>query len=228
MHDLTLNAHVKTETGKCFNRQLRMEGKIPAIIYGKDKNPLSIIIDKQEFVPNLQKHENYENIIFDIKISGKVQKKKRQTIIKEIQQDPCTGKLLHVDFFEISMDKPVALRVHISFVGESIGVKQDGGIIDHIMREVEIECLPSDIPEHMEVDISNLKIGDSLHVRDLVIPENVQLLDNPDKTVVSVLPPIKEKTAEELAAEAAEEPTEPEVIKKGAQEEEEGTSKEKE
>ncbi|MFH0924154.1 MAG: 50S ribosomal protein L25 [bacterium] len=225
MQELKLAAQLRTETGKGFNRRLREEGNIPSIVYGNSKEPVSLSINRREIVYHLQHHSNYDNIIFDLEILKDGQQQKRQTIIKELQLEPITNRLLHIDFFEIAMDKPVVLNAHILFTGESIGAKLDGGIVEYLMREVEIECLPSNIPEYIEVNISSLKIGDSINVGDLVVIPGVKVLDEPNKMVVSVLLPVKEKTAEELASEAAARPAEPEVIKKGGKEEEVGKEK---
>ena len=161
-----------------------------------------------------------ENTLFDLEIGGK----RRKVILKEFQREPLRGKLLHADFYEVALDKKIEVKVHIELEGTPVGVKMQGGIVDFVTRELEIECLPADIPEKVTVDISHLELGKHLRVSDLKVPEKVKVLMEPDVVVVHVVTPRAEEVAAEAApvegdtAEAAA--AENEVIKKGKVEKE--------
>jgi large subunit ribosomal protein L25 len=148
-------------------------------------------------------------------------------MIREFQRDPVTRHPVHIDFVRVMMDTKIRVRVEVQTQGVARGVKADGGILDFVTREVEIECLPGNIPEHLPIDVSDLGIGDGLRIADLAVPEGVAIVDDPEKVLVHVVHPIRE---EEVAppAEAAAEPAEPEVLKKGKAVEEVPEEKEKE
>jgi large subunit ribosomal protein L25 len=149
---------------------------------------------------------------------------KKLALLKDYQVDPVRGELLHTDFFEVLLTEKVKVTVHVTTLGEPIGVKRDGGILQHTLREVEIECLPDKMPSRFEVDISKLEIGQSIHVSDLKIEADIKMLNDPHDVIVTVIAPIAEEVApvaaEAAAATAAAPTAEPEVVKKGKKEEE--------
>jgi large subunit ribosomal protein L25 len=186
------------------------------VVYGRGEAPTAIELDRQHF-HNAMRRGGGDNPIITLSIDGKLSDKK--ALIRDMQRDPVDGHLLHIDFQHISLTEKIRLRIPIVIEGVPDGVKNFGGIVNWAVRDVEVMCLPTDIPEHFKLDISALKIHESLHVRDIVAP-NVDILAGQDETVVTVVPPtiIKEATPAEGEAAAAalpvegEEPTEPEVI----------------
>lgn len=213
MEKITINAQKRQETGKGAARSLRRQDIIPAVLY-RAGGSLPIKINKKEIIHFINTTSG-EQVMLNLKFSDDESK---LALLKEYQVDPLKRDLLHADFFEVSLTEEVRVSVHITTTGEPIGVKRDGGILQHLLREIEIECLPDKIPGHIKVDISGLEIGQSLHVRDLNLGEGIKIFADPDEVIVNILAP----TVEEVApAEAAPEPSEPEVIKKGKKEEEE-------
>ncbi len=214
MKEVILEASLRKTTGKGSARQSRMAGNIPAVVYGPEID--SFPIEIPEKVMRQAVKEASFNAIFDLQVDGKTNK----VLIRDIHRDPITLKVTHLDFHAISMTKPIRLSVPISLTGESIGVKTDGGILQSSMREIEISCLPKDIIEVIEVDVSELNVGDSIHVRDIDIA-NVTILAEERRTVVSCAAPsvvVEEETTDEedeegegaegAAAEGAEAPAE--------------------
>ena len=230
MEKVVLNADIRAEKGKESNRKLRAEGIVPAVVYKKGDQTIPIKVDGKELFHILHTSAG-ENVIITLKIKGEAKGHKKEdektVIIKEIQHEPIKGEMLHVDFNQISLTETIEVKVPIELKGEAEGVKVEGGILDHVMRELEVECLPTDIPERIEVHVETLKIGDSVKVAELNVPSNVKVLSDAESTVISVMPPHVEKPAEEL--EEAAEVTEPEVIreKKPAEEEQAPPEEEK-
>lgn len=213
MEKITINAQKRQETGKGAARSLRRQDIIPAVLY-RAGGSMPIKINKKEITHFINTTAG-EQVMLNLKFSDD---ESRLALLKEYQVDPLKRDLLHADFFEVSLTEEVRVSVHITTAGEPIGVKRDGGILQHLLREIEIECLPDKIPGHISIDISGLEIGQSLHVRDLNLGEGIKIFADPDEVIVNILAP----TVEEVApAEAAPEPSEPEVIKKGKKEEEE-------
>jgi len=204
---IVVQAQRRTAAGKNFNRQLRRSGKIPAVIYGPGKEPLSVAVDPKS-IKNILYSESGHNTIFTASVDGK---ENANAMVKDYQTDPVVGNLIHADFFEIAMDKLLELTVNIEIVGEAQGVKLDGGIMDLVTRSIQVECLPADIPESIKVDVSALKINDYIRVKDVQSVSNVRILTDPEVVIVTIVPPIKEEAPVEAPAETAE----PEVIKKG-------------
>jgi len=204
---IVVQAQRRTAAGKNFNRQLRRSGKIPAVIYGPGKEPLSVAVDPKS-IKNILYSESGHNPIFTVSVDGK---EHANAMVKDYQTDPVVGNLIHADFFEIAMDKLLELTVNIEIVGEAQGVKLDGGIMDLVTRSIQVECLPADIPESIKVDVSALKINDYIRVKDIQSVSNVRILTDPEVVIVTIVPPIKEEAPVEAPAETAE----PEVIKKG-------------
>ncbi len=215
----TVEAKLREASDKNAARRLRATGMIPAVLYGAGKEPRAISVDPK-IMGRILHSESGHNTIFDVTLNGENAK----AMIVDWQSDPLKGHLLHVDLKRIAMDKTLRVTVPIEIVGEAPGVKTEGGILDVVMREVEVECLPADIPSHIKVDVSNLTFGVNIRVSDLPHGDKVKFLTDPNSMVVHITH-VKEEvapTAEAAAAEAAAGPAEPEVIKKGKQETEEG------
>ncbi len=204
MKQVELNAESRGKTGKGAARRLRRDGYIPAIFYGKGIPPQPISLNQRDFMKTISGVRR-ENTIFALTITGADGPVNRMAILKEVQSEPLRQGILHSDFYEVAMDKEITVRVPLSIRGRSKGVEL-GGILQMATREVELECLPLDIPETIEVDVSPLDIGESIHVRDLNVSEKYRILDEPDRTILSIVPPTSE---EKLTA--AEETAEPEV-----------------
>ena len=205
--------------GKNEARRLRATGRVPAVVYGAKKTVVAVSVDPKQISRILQS-ESGHNTIFDLIVDGD----RAKAMIVDWQYDPLKGNLLHLDLKRIAMDEKMRVTVPIHCVGEAAGVKQQGGILDQIMREVEIECLPGDIPSHFDADVTNLMFGDVLRVADLPHSGKVKFITEENQAVVHITS-VKEEAAPtpEAAAEAAAAaPAEPEVIKKGKQEVPEG------
>ncbi|MBI4482364.1 MAG: 50S ribosomal protein L25/general stress protein Ctc [Acidobacteria bacterium] len=223
MQEFYVEATQREQTGTTFARQLRRQGKIPAVVYGEGKPATPITLDPDELLAIFHS-ETGRNTIFTLSIDGK---KKTNVMIKDFQLDPVRGHLLHADLVTIAMDVAIKVKVPIEIVGVPQGVKLQGGILDLVTREIELECLPKDIPDHIKVDVSELEIADSLRVSNLNLDKNLKLLEDPDTVILTVVPP----RAEEVAAPAevpVAEVAEPEVIKKGKPVEEGEAAKAKE
>ncbi len=217
MARIKLGVIVRNGVGTTSVRRLREEGVIPGIIYGKGKKAVPVQVTTKE-LHAVKGMSIAENMLLDLSVQDEKGKPVNKTVIvKEIQKDVIRGDWLHIDFNEISLEEKLKTKVAIEITGDAAGVAQ-GGILDQIMHELEIECLPVDIPEKIKVDVTNLVLGHAIYVKDIVAPEKVTILSNSESPVVSVALP---KAEEEVAAAPAEgAPAEPEVIKKGKKEEE--------
>src|ERR1700751_2857834 len=216
-----LEAQPRTPGNKNDARRVRRDGKIPGVVYGAGKDSVSVSVDPRQGTRILNS-ETGHNKIFDLALAGD----KTKAMIVDWQYEPIKGKLLHIDLKRIAMDKKLAVKVPIFLKGEAAGVKQQGGILEQMLREVEVECLPSDIPSHIDVDVSELVFGKVLRVADLPHSGKLKFLTDENQPVAHVTTAKEEvvATPEAVAAEAAA-PAEPEVIKKGKQEtEEEGAA----
>ncbi|MFZ0732206.1 MAG: 50S ribosomal protein L25 [Candidatus Sulfotelmatobacter sp.] len=199
-------------------RRVRKDGKIPAVVYGAGKDSRSISVDPR-VVTRILNSETGHNTIFDLTLNGE----KTKAMIVDWQYEPIKGNLLHIDLKRIALDKVLRVSVPIFLVGEAAGVKQEGGILEQMLREVEIECLPADIPSHIDADVAHLTFGKVLRVSDLPHSDKLKFLTDANQPVAHVTS-VKEEvvaTPEAVAADAAAAPAEPEVIKKGKQETEE-------
>lgn len=180
-----LIATTRELTGSASMRRLRRAGVLPGVVYDEKGKARSIQLDGHGFGMMLRRHAS-ENMIVDLVVDdGKAKK----VLLKEIQHDSVSGNILHADFMEISMTKKMRTRIHISLKGDSVGVEMEGGILEHLLRDVEVECLPVDLIEEIEVDISALKVGDSLQVADLVVDPKLVLLTAGDVAIASVSAP---------------------------------------
>jgi len=218
---------IKGETrnvfGKNASRRIRQEGMIPAILYSTDTASIPLTLNKKDVFAIL-KAETGENTIFKISFNSET----RNTMIKELQRDPVTDEILHADLIQIEMDNIISVSVPIVLVGEAVGVKAEGGFVDFVTREVEIECLPKNIPEKLEIDISSLHLHQSLKIEDLSSLGEITLVSDPNTVVVLIHAPTKEELEVEEIEEEIIAEEEPEVIKKEKPEEEEEEKEEKE
>jgi large subunit ribosomal protein L25 len=204
-------------TGK-FNknaaRRVRAAGKIPAVLYGAGHEAVAVEVDPKH-ISKILYSETGHNTIFDVDLGDKSPVK---AMIVEWQQEPIKDKLIHIDLKRIAMDKVLTVSVRVKLIGVPVGVKSHGGVLDQVLREVEIECLPADIPNHIDVDVSNLDLHEVLRVSDLPHSDKIKYLNNEDTTLAHVIT-IREEVVvapeAEAAAVAAAAPTEPEVAKKG-------------
>jgi len=222
MAEIVVSAKGRSERGKNAARRLRREGMVPAVIYGGKGENLAVAVDPKA-LQKVLRSEAGRNAILKLDIAGH---SATNAILKSWQVDPIRESFLHADFYRIAMDVAIRVTVPIHVVGEARGVKVDAGILELVVRAIEVECLPGDIPGQIDVEVSDLAINQSLRVSDLKVPEKVKVLVSPDQVVVHVVS-VKEEVAPTAAAapvaegEAAAAPTaEPEVIKKGKKEEE--------
>jgi large subunit ribosomal protein L25 len=211
MEKINLVAQIRAECGKNKVNTLRRDGFIPAVIYGKGMQSLNIKISRSEFLRFIHEHR-IETTVFNLVIKDSDKKTKEYTcMIKEIQYHPLTSEVIHIDFNHISLTKLIKVKVPIVAKGEPVGVKQEGGILERLLWEIEVECLPTDIPSQIEVDVSNLKINDSILVKDIgSLGKEIRILADPEIPVFTVTAAVKEEVAVETAG---EEKLEPEVIK---------------
>ena len=218
METFTVEGKVREERGKNAARRTRLTGMVPAILYGGRKDSISLAINAKQ-VAHILRSETGHNTIFNVHVEGG---KEEKAMLKDWQVDPASGSLLHVDLLRIAMDVRMRVRVPVHTFGEPQGVKMQGGIFEMVTREVELECLPGDIPEEFKMDVSELLIGKQLRAADLPIdPQKIKLLTDPQRVIAHVVMLKKEEEPVAEAAVATEAaPAEPEVIKKGKKEEE--------
>jgi len=197
-----LTAGIREGVGKGQARKLRAKGLIPAVFYGPRSQSIPLVVDAKEFAQTLQT-EAGENVLIDLHIRKGDQENRRVVMVKETQIDPLQGITLHTDFYEVTMDEMITVEVPIHLVGKPEGMKM-GGILEQIRRVIQIQCLPGDIPKRIDVDVTSLKIGDSIHVQDIQV-EKAKILAETNYTLATVVPPVVEekKVVEEVVAEAA-------------------------
>lgn len=212
--DLTIEVLRREETGKSANRRLRREAMIPAVVYGGGKEPIAIRVPRKTLI-DLFKSGGSENRIFQLKLADTGQS--RHAMIKDMQVHPITRQVEHVDFMRIDMAKRIRVRVHIALEGIAYGVRTEGGLLDFVTREVEVECLPTSIPQEIKIDVSEVRVGQHLEVKDLTLPEGVKVIEDAERVILSVAHAKVEAAAGVAGAEAA---VEPEVIAKGKKDEE--------
>jgi large subunit ribosomal protein L25 len=217
-----IKAQEREQRGKNEARRLRKSGSIPAIVYGASQAPVAVSVDPKQIF-RILKSDSGHNTIFDLEIKGEQSK----AMIVDWQTEPIKGSLLHIDLKRIAMDQRLLVTVPIQLKGDAIGVKQQGGIMEQLLREVEIECLPGDIPAHIDVDVTNLEFGQVLRVSDLPHGEGKLTFVTDEHQPVCHVVSVKELEVAATPVEGAEAvaaPSEPEVIKKGKQETEEGAA----
>jgi large subunit ribosomal protein L25 len=245
MEEIFLDVQLRKELGRGKVKDLREQGFIPAVVYAEGKESQAIKVPHRELLRLIHQHR-LESVVINLRINpvrktsstgaglsnGVKDGEKQRTkscLIKEIQYEPVHGEIMHVDFHEVSLTKAIKVNVPVVAKGEAIGVKQEGGSLEHILWEIEVECLPTDIPKEIEVDVSQLKIQDAIHIKDITFPSKIKVLNSPEAIVLSVAAPIKEEVV--TAPVEGEEKQEPEVIKEKKEAptegEEEGKEKEK-
>lgn len=223
MEEISLEAELREEKGKGKTKGLRESGSLPSVVYSHGKDALSIKFSKSALLKLMHQHR-LESSIINLKIKDDKKAKGRPCLIKEIQYDPVHEDIIHIDFNEISLTEAIKVNVPIEAKGEAIGVKQEGGSLEHILWEIEVECLPTNIPKSIEVDVANLKMGEAIHVKDMVFPSGIKPLNDPAAIVLHVAAPMKEEVpVEPVEGEAAQEP---EVIKEKKEVPAEGAAEE--
>jgi large subunit ribosomal protein L25 len=218
MESFTVEGKVREQRGKGAARRTRLTGMVPATLYGDHKDAISLSVNAKQ-IARILRSETGHNTIFSVQVAGG---KEEKAMLKDWQVDPVSGSLLHADLLRISMDVRMRVKVPVHTFGEPQGVKMQGGIFEMVTREVEVECLPGDIPEEFKMDVSEMLIGKQLRAGDLPLdPKKVKLLTDPQRVLAHVVVLKKEEEPAPEAAVAAETaPAEPEVIKKGKKEEE--------
>ncbi|HEY1303348.1 MAG TPA: 50S ribosomal protein L25 [Vicinamibacterales bacterium] len=230
--DATLEAVKREGRRKNEANRLRASGKIPAVFYGpsksgKPKDAVAVSVDPKAVMKILHS-ESGANTLISLKLDGS----ETRVMLREYQLDPVTHHLIHADFYELAMDKAITVTVPIQVNGESKGVKQQGGLLDFVTREIEVECLPTDIPEHIDIDVTELMLHQAIRVRDLPVNPKWKAISEGDTMIVHIVMPKAEEepaaaTAEAAAGAAPAAPAEPEVIKKGKTEEKAEDEKDK-
>jgi large subunit ribosomal protein L25 len=197
-----LSAEIREGIGKRETRKLRARGLVPAIFYGPRTQSIPLVIDAKELAKTLRT-EAGENVLIDLHIQKEGKSDRRVVMVKDVQIDPLQGTALHTDFYEVAMDEMITVEVPLHLIGKPEGAKM-GGILEQVRRVIQIQCLPGDIPQRIDVDVSSLKIGDSIHVQDIQT-EKVKILSDANLTIATVVPPVvEEKVVEEVVAEAPE------------------------
>ena len=212
MSELKIDVQKREKTGKGANRRARSGGLIPAVVYGGGKESVSIEIDRKSML-DLMKKAGSENPIYLLKLGDN----ERHAMIREVQTHPISRQVVHIDFQRVMMDQKIHVKVPVELVGTAYGVKTQGAVLDFVTREIEVECLPGDIPGHVELDVTGLHANQHAEARDVKLPEGITLYDSPDKVIVSVAHARIEDTGAEGEATDRDEP---EVIKKGKTDEE--------
>lgn len=214
MESVKLAATSRTDTGKGVARSLRREGRVPAVIYGHGREPQSLALDHAA-VNKLLDVIGGETVLLDVSVDGAAPVK---AIVREVQRNPIRrSDVIHLDLYAVVANEPIIVDVPVHIIGTADGVRNHGGVLDHHLHRLSIRCLPADIPEHIEVDVTALQVGQAIHVSDLKV-EGVELQNDGDVSIVTVLAARVDESKAEVPAEG-----EPEVIKKGKAEEEAGT-----
>ena len=208
-----LTVAVREQAGKGAARSMRRAGKIPAVLYGQGEC-LSLTVNPGELIKILKSHAGSTALI-SLTVDGAKSKPNRTALLRDYQVDPVTGAVLHADLFEISMSKPIRVKVPVKVIGSIPAGVKEGGVLHHNMRDVHIECLPAVLPDHIEVDASSLTISSGIHVKELGAREGVRFLDDADQMVVSVAAPMSDAKLEALLTSGAGAAGEPEVVAKG-------------
>ena len=213
MGEFTLGVELREGRGKGVSRKLRAAGRIPGICYRRNAESIAVSLDPIELDRLLRKASSGINTLIDLKVAGGGDFDGRQVLIKELQRDPISGAYLHADLYAVDLKQTIHISIPVQLKGSPIGVTLGGGILDHATRELDVECLPNAIPEEFEVDVSELEIGQSVHVRDIKVLEGVEILNDPDVSIVSVVAPAV--VEEEAPAEEEEVEVEGEAAPEG-------------
>jgi large subunit ribosomal protein L25 len=211
-HQVKLKAQMRTVLGRNAIKKIKKEGLVPGVVYGSQAEPMALQVEARDLT-NVLAHASSEHVLVELEIADGNQSTNRLALIQEVQHHPLRRELLHVDFHAVSTTEKITSEVPIEAVGDALGVRTFGGLLEYSLRTLEVECFPQDLPDIVRVDVSNLNIGESLHVRDIPLPTGVEAITDGDLTVVSV---VASRVGEEVV-ETAEAPVTPEVIteKKG-------------
>jgi large subunit ribosomal protein L25 len=221
MRELTI--HKREGTGKGPAKRLRHAGQVPAVLYGGPE-PLNIAVAPRDIYQLVHGREGSTQLL---RVSFAGSDDSRMAIIRDLQYDPVSEDLVHVDLQEVAMDRPIQVSVAVHHVGEAVGVKETFGILEMILREVQVMCLPANIPQVLDADVTGLRIGEVLTVKDLKAPAGVRILNDPGQAVATVAPPATEEAVAAAPVEAAAAPAEPEVLSERKPKEEAAEEKEK-
>jgi len=208
MERVTLGAVARTATGKNAVKKIRKDGLVPAILYGRTREPLPLAVGRKDLVGAIA--TGGRNVLIDLRVTRNGDQESNTVMISEIQRDHIRREILHVDLHQISLTEKLEARVPVVVAGTPEGVASGGGILEHHLREVLVRCLPTDIPDHLTVNVEGLGVGDSLHVRDLPVAEGVEVLTPPEEVLASVVAPKEEEVPAAEVVEAAA--VEPEVV----------------
>jgi large subunit ribosomal protein L25 len=221
MKSVALNAFPRTLARRGGSKKLRTSGRIPAVIYGRETKPQSLEINNKD-MENLVHHSVSENVLVDLSVKDDA-RPKRLALVQEIQHHALSGKMMHIDFHEVAENEKVTIMVPVETSGEAVGVKADGGVLEHVLFKVKVRSLPKDLPEVLILDVSHLKIGEAIHIGDIKPPEGVEIIGDKHISVIAVAAPLTE--AQEAAIAAAEGGTaEVEMIKEKKEEGAEGAA----
>ncbi len=216
MKSVSLTAYPRALLKRNGTKKIRRAGRVPAVIYGRQHAPQNLEI-RAEDMENLIHHSASANILVDLAIEGG-DSPKRLALVQEVQHHPLNGKLLHVDLHEVTENEKVTVTVPVESVGEAVGVKTSGGVLEHVLFRLKVRALPKDLPEFLQVDVTKLDVGQSIHIGDIQPPPGVEILGDKKVVVLSVAAPVTEAQEAAAAAEVAEAPLEPEMIKEKKEE----------
>jgi len=220
MKSVALNAFPRTLGRRAGAKKLRTGGRIPATIYGRQVKPQNLEVVSKE-MENLVHHAASENLLVDLAVKDDT-RPKRLALVQEVQHHPLSGNILHVDFHEVAENEKVTIQVPVETIGEAVGVKTDGGVLEHVLFKIKVRALPKDLPEVISVDVSNLKIGQAIHLGEIPAPAGVEVIGDKNIPVIAVAAPRTEEEEAADAAAATAAPGEVEMIKEKKEEGEEG------
>jgi large subunit ribosomal protein L25 len=226
MKSVAMNAQPRSAVKRSAVKKLRSTGLIPAVIYGRLAPPQSLELNSREFGDAIAHHAS-ENILVDLSVKGD-QRPQRLALVQEIQHHPVSGHILHVDFHEVAADEKVTIQVPVESIGEAVGVKTGGGVLEHVMFRLKVRALPKDLPEVITVDVTSLEIGKAIHLGDIQPPAGCEILGHKELTVLAVAAPVTEAQEAAATAAAADAAAQPEMIKEKKEEGKEGAAPAKE
>ncbi len=220
MEQIQFDVQIRKNSGSSRARQVRRSNLIPGIVYGGGGQPTSIQADRKTYDRIFRQHAG-ESLIYHLNVVDGAEKiSDFPAIIKDVQLHPVTDEVIHIDFNRISLDKEIEIKVKVITKGEAVGVKRDGGTLEHLMWELDVICLPTNIPHHLEADVTHLGVHDSIHVKDLILPAGVRTKHDPESVVITIAGSMREEAAAAPAeGEAAAAGAEPEVLKEKKKEE---------